>query len=319
MGTCFASRDSQWRLSLLAHRNKKLPLARELFGGRDFWARRPGVPKLLRLLRLVAGHGRSAAIAGQLLEVILQQADFDAAAVDALGLRSIIRRDRGVAHADEIDAVDRDLMRQHQVANYGLGHLLRGGDCGLAFAGRESLNLEDVAALTLHAGGHLVQSVFLVLAHNGLAGAEADFSLVRGLVLIDVAAHVLDVLYSAGDLLRGLLRRGSLVAGVDGVLIGCIGLIGGQLDAGGGARIDVLDLLAVAGSQFIELIHAVADRLSLALHIFLAGERIDPSPEAFARRSSERRLARSVAAGGISRRRLSLRGGGLGLILGRRG
>ena len=76
----------------------------------------------------------SSGVRRELLQVILQQADFDAAAVDVLGLRSIIRRRGGVAHADKVDAVDRNVVVEHQVAHHGLGHLLRGRDGDLALA-----------------------------------------------------------------------------------------------------------------------------------------------------------------------------------------
>ena len=48
--------------------------------------------------------------------------------------------------------------------------------------------------------------------------------------------------------------------------------------------------LAVGRGQLIEFVDAVADRLGLALHILLAGEGIDASPEAFARRGGQRAL-----------------------------
>jgi len=180
------------------------------------------------------------------------------------------------------------------------------------------LDFEDVSALTLHAGSHLVKSVFRVLAQDGLARTEADFGLVRSLVLVDVADHGLNVLDASGDLLRGLLRRSGLVAGVDGVLVGFIGLVGSEFNARLRTRVDVFDLLGVGRGQFVEFVNAVTDRFSLPLYIFLAGERIHASPEALTRGRSQRRFASGVAGAGISRTGLSLRGG-LVLVLGRRG
>ena len=78
----------------------------------------------------------------------------------------------------------------------------------------------------------MIKGVLGVLAQDGLSGAEANFGLVRSLVLVNVADHGFDRLDAGGDLLRGLLRRGGLVAGVDGVLVGLVGLVRGQLDAG---------------------------------------------------------------------------------------
>ena len=206
-------------------------------------------------------------------------------------------------------------MVEHQVAHHGLGHLLRSRDGGLSLAGGEALDFDDVATLSLYAAGHLVKSVLCILAQHGLASAEADFGLVRGLVLVDVADHVLDRLHPGGYLLRGILRLGGFVAGVYGVLVSFVRLVRSQLDASGSARIDVLDLLAVLRSQLIEFIDAVPDGLGLPLYVVLAGERIDASPEAFTGRSGQRSFAGGVAAAVVGRLRL-LRVGRLALVLG---
>src|SRR5215475_2538696 len=90
----------------------------------------PGVPKrwgLIPLLRLLIGHG-SSGVDRELLQVVLQQADFDAASADALRFRSVIGGSRGVAHAYQVNAEDRDVMVQNQVADHRLGHLLRSLD-----------------------------------------------------------------------------------------------------------------------------------------------------------------------------------------------
>ena len=156
-------------------------------------------------------------------------------------------------------------MGEHEVAHDGLRHFLRGLNGCLTLARGESLDFENVSALTLHAGRHLIESVFGILAQDRLAGTEADFSLVRGLVLIDIADYGLNILHASGDLLRGLLRGGGFVAGVDGVLVGFIGLVRGELDARLRARVNVFDLLAVARGQFVEFVDAVTDRFGLTL------------------------------------------------------
>src|SRR5262249_32381306 len=112
------------------------------------------------------------------------------------------------------------------------------------------------------------------------------------LVLVDVADHGLNRLNLGRGLLGGLLRYGCFIASVDSVLIGLIGLVGSQLDASLRARIGVFNRLAVGSGQVIEFVDAIADRLGLALHILLAGERIDPSPEAFTAGWCEWRFAR---------------------------
>jgi len=73
-------------------------------------ARRLWVPNLLRLLLLI-GHARTGR--SQLLQIVLQQADLDAAAADPLGLRVLIGSDGSVAHPHQINAVDRNLVVEH--------------------------------------------------------------------------------------------------------------------------------------------------------------------------------------------------------------
>ena len=73
----------------------------------------------------------------------------------------------------------------------------------------------------------MVECVLGILAQHSLAGTEPDFSLIRGLVLIDIANHLLDRLDTRGSLLRGLLCHGGLIARIHGVLIGFVGFIGG--------------------------------------------------------------------------------------------
>src|SRR5581483_4519081 len=120
--------------------------------------------------------GRSRARAGvrrQLLQIILQQADFDPAAGDALRLRALFgRRDGSIAHADDVDAVDRNLMVKHQVADHRVRHLLRILDGGLAATCREALHFDNVPALSLQRGSHVIQSLLRVLAQHRLSGAE---------------------------------------------------------------------------------------------------------------------------------------------------
>src|SRR5208337_2802003 len=135
-----------------------------------------------------------------------------------------------------------------------------------------------------------------------------NFGLVDGLVLVDVADHLLDTAEASVGLSRGLLRQLRLISGVDGVLVGFIGLGGGETNAVLRARIHVLDRLAVAGREFIQFVQPVADRPSLALHIFLAGKRIDAAPAAFAGRWLQR-LSGCALGGLISGSSLhSLRG-----------
>src|SRR5439155_18168835 len=130
-----------------------------------------------------------------------------------------------------------------------------------------------------------------ILAQNTLPGTEADLGLVSGFVLIDVADHALDRRQASVGLLRGLLGGLGLVASVDGMLVGFVGLIGRHLNALLGAAVHVLDHLRVGGGELVELIHAVTNRLSLTLDVFLAGKGIDLAPEALAAFVLQRRFA----------------------------
>src|ERR1019366_7948895 len=134
---------------------------------------------------------------------------------------------------------------------------------------------------------------------------EKDFGLGRGLVLIDVGDHLLDRVQTSVRLLRGLLRGLRLVAGFDGMLIGLAGLGRSELDSLLRARIGILDRPGVGGSQLIEFVDAVADRLGLPRDVFFARERVHSTPEAFA----SLRLQRIFAGGAV----------GLGGRLGRSG
>src|SRR5260370_25748759 len=59
-------------------------------------------------------------------------------------------------------------------------------------ARRESLHFDDVTVLILQLCGYLIERVLGLLAQRGLARAETNLGLRRGLVLIDVPDHCLD-------------------------------------------------------------------------------------------------------------------------------
>src|SRR5204863_8928385 len=143
--------------------------------------------------------------------------DFDAPTGDSL-LRLGVGRGglhRGVAHADEIDPVDRNLVVEYQVADNRLGHLLRVADGSLSVTRREALYFDDVAALALQRSRHLIKSFLGVLAEEGLAGLETDFGLGRRLILVDVGDNLLNRRQTRMSLLRGLLRCGRPIPRID--------------------------------------------------------------------------------------------------------
>ena len=80
---------------------------------------------------------------------------------------------------------------------------------------------------------------------------------------------------------RGLVGLLRAIAGVGGVLIRQRGLRVGLTNTFLRARVDVFDLARILGGQIVQLIHAIANGRELALHILLAREGIDLSPEAF--------------------------------------
>src|ERR1039458_5464523 len=134
---------------------KSLPLSREAFQGKV----------LLLLLLLILSRRRGGARRSKLLQVVLQEADFNAATRDALWLGIAGRsRRRCITHADEINPVDRNVVVQRQIADDRLGHLLRVGNRHLSMTRREALDFDDVATLALQRGGHFIESVLGVLA-----------------------------------------------------------------------------------------------------------------------------------------------------------
>src|SRR5581483_1354319 len=80
-------------------------------------------------------RGSGGAVRRELLEVVLQQADFNAAAAHALRLLAVLSSlRRGIAHAENVDPVDRNLVVLDQVTNHSIGHLARSRDRGLSVA-----------------------------------------------------------------------------------------------------------------------------------------------------------------------------------------
>ena len=115
---------------------------------------KPGPPSCL-LLRRGAGAAR-----GQLLKIILKQADFYTATAHALRLLAVVGgsgRCGSVAHTENVNPVNRDFVVLDQVTHYGVGHLARGGNRGLSLTRREALHFDDVSALALHRLGHLIE------------------------------------------------------------------------------------------------------------------------------------------------------------------
>src|SRR5271154_819466 len=186
--------------------------------------------------------------AGRLLlsslrEIVLHDAYFYAGAAHALS--------GGVAQAENVHAVGRDLLVLHQVTDDRVRHFLGVGHGGLAVAGREALNFKDVAVLTLELCGDLVEGVLGLFAQGGLAGTEMEFGLRSGFVLIEVADYCFgggDASVESGD---GLMGRLSLAGGVGGVLMGQADFFRGQVEAVLGAGIDDADHFLVGGGDLV--------------------------------------------------------------------
>src|SRR5690242_19959096 len=108
-----------WRLAVLRamHKKKKPPIPG---GSSEEGVGACGTPRPYNLFLLGWGwgHGRSTRARGQLLQVVLQQADFNPPAAHALGLGSLLfgrSRQRGVAHAYHVDPVNRNFVVLNQV------------------------------------------------------------------------------------------------------------------------------------------------------------------------------------------------------------
>src|SRR5260370_15989180 len=123
-------------------------------------------------------------------QAVLHQVDLHASAGGAMQF-AICRCQRGIAHADRIDAVHRDVMVQYKVANHHLRHFPRTADRRAAATGSEALHFHDITLLTLQSSGHLIESVFGVLAEDRLPGTEPDLGLRNRGVLIELADRLL--------------------------------------------------------------------------------------------------------------------------------
>src|SRR5947207_1461285 len=121
----------------------------------------------------------------------------------------------------------------------------------------EALHLDDIAALAFQRSSEVIKSGLRVLAEDSLSGAEADLSLIRGLVLIDIADHLLDRSQAGVGLGRGLLRGLGLVAGVNSMLVGFVRLGGSEADTFLGTRIRILNHFAIGRGEFIKLVDPV--------------------------------------------------------------
>ena len=122
-------------------------------------------------------------------------------------------------------------------------------------------------------------------------------------------------------LLRSLLGLVGAIARVQRVRIGFIGLAHGVADTFGRASVNVGDHLGVLRGEFVELIHAAANRIQLPIDIFLAGKRIQMSPEALFARIGQRIFAGCglIVALGLGLLRLRLILCGLLILLCNRG
>src|SRR5713226_9520099 len=143
-------------------------VGKRLFRGRASGFRFPSSDLLRRrLLVLTHGSGWRARRGSELLQIVLQEADFHAPTTDALVLAfliSVSRLNRSIAHTDHENPVHRNVVVEHEVAHHGIRHLLRSSDRGLTTARGEALHFDDVAALVLQWGGYVIQSGFGVLA-----------------------------------------------------------------------------------------------------------------------------------------------------------
>ena len=100
-----------------------------------------------------------------------------------------------------------------------------------------------------------------------------------GLVLVNLADRIFHGGNARVRLLRRLLGLVGAIARVQRVRIGFIGLAHGVANAFRRPRINIGDHLGVPRGEFVQIIHAATDRIKLPVDIFLAGKRIQVSPE----------------------------------------
>src|SRR5579872_932496 len=79
----------------------------------------------LLLLLLLILHRLRAGTLGKIAYVVVQQADVDASTMDAGRRAAIFRSNHGVSHTNGVNAIDRNVMFDYQIAHHGLGHCLR--------------------------------------------------------------------------------------------------------------------------------------------------------------------------------------------------
>jgi len=187
-------------------------------------------------------------------------------------------------------------MIDHQISDYGVGHILRSLDPSRSTRVGISLNLNDIALLSGQLLGDSVKSRLGIVIEGHLGVRETDFGIRNLRILVEVGDGRAQLGRLAGRHLRrliGLIRLGG------GLLRRLIGLVRGGLslmDARLCTSIYVLDIAGVLGRQLVELVQAVFDRRHLPIDPLLAGERVEMTPKAFIR-CGRQGFSGSVGAG----------------------
>jgi len=175
-------------------------------------------------------------------------------------------------HAQNVNAIHRDLVTLHEIADDRIGKLLRSSNRRVTPARGKAPNLKNVAVLIFEGRGHFVERVLSLLAESCLTGAEANLGLRAAFVLVEIADHALGAGNTLRCRLRSALGRLRPRGRVGCVLIRKTSFFRRQLNALPRTRVDVLDLPGILGGDLVELINAIADRSQLALDPCLAGK-----------------------------------------------
>ena len=138
------------------------------------------------------------------------------------GIGGIGGIERGVAHAHAIDPVNRDLVIDHQIPDYCVGHILRPFNSNLSPSVGVALNLDDVTLLSGQLLGNLIERRFRLVIQSRLGAAEMEFGIGDLRILIEIGDSGSQLSGLGAGLLRRLLRLTGLCRGLARLLVGLI-------------------------------------------------------------------------------------------------
>jgi len=194
---------------------------------------------------------------------------------------AIRRRMAGIPQTDNVDSVYGNIMFFNKIAHNGVGKMLGCLNPGLPFAGGKSLNFDQVALLTSQICCYSVESVFCFRVEHCLPGAEANFSLAYGLILIEIGNRRSELLRPHSRLLGRLLSLGGHATGARRLLARAVRRALRLMNSSLRSCVYILDIARIAGAQLIKLVQSVFDRIQLPIDPLLASKWVKMSPKPF--------------------------------------